>query len=284
MHTQRKTLSTVGAVSAAAALGLLTACGGDKTGAGDAPAEPSVPVTGTHWTVDDVTANGKKIDAPGTKAHVAFDKKGRATGNFGCNGFGGTASVKGDTITVGKIISTKMSCGEKIDNLEKTLNDALQGKLKAKVSGGKLTLTTAKGDAITLSSEQPAELTGTRWELTGLLNKDVVDSLPKSAAGQAHLIFGKDGTVRGNLGCNQLNAKAEILDNGKIKLGPAGLTRKMCPGDAMKAERELVKLFDSTVDYEILHDKLKLTAADGKGVNASAVQQGKPEQGADDGS
>ncbi|NBE53925.1 META domain-containing protein [Streptomyces boluensis] len=269
MHTQRKTLSTVGVVSAAAALGLLTACGADQSTAGDAPAEPRVPVTGTHWTVDSVTADGKKSDAPGTKAYVSFDEKGRASGNFGCNGFGGVASVKGDTITVDKIAKTEMSCGDKIDQLETTLTKALKGKLKAKVSGDKLTLTTADGDSVTLSSEPPAELTGTKWKLTDTVEKEVATTLPEKAK-DAHLIFDKDGTVHGNLGCNEVNATAKVTD-GKIELGVPRLTRKMCPGDVMKSESELVKLFDSKVTYEIEHRTLHITGTDGTGVNASAA-------------
>lgn len=269
MHTQRKNLSTLGVVSAAAALGLLTACGADKTTTGAAPAEPSVPVTGTHWTVNTVTADGKKLDAPGTTAHVSFDGKGRVAGNFGCNGFGGVASVQGDTITVDKVAKTEMSCGDRIDRLETTLAKALKGKLKAEVSGDKLTLTTADGDFVTLSSEPPAELTGTRWKLTDTIEKEVATTLPQEAK-DAHLIFGKDGKVHGNLGCNQVNATAEVTD-GKIKLGPPKLTRMMCPGDVMKSERALVKLFDSTVEYEIEHRTLHLTTADGTGLNATAA-------------
>ncbi|MFM9369123.1 META domain-containing protein [Streptomyces sp. Da 82-17] len=273
MHTQRKTLSTVGAVSAAAALGLLTACGADKSDAGSAPAEPSVPVTGTHWTVDSVTAGGKKTDAPGTKAHVSFDDKGRASGNFGCNGFGGVAKVKGDTITVDKIAKTEMSCGDQIDKLETTLTEALKGKLKATVKGDKLTLTTAKGDSITLTSEPPAELAGTKWLLTATVEKEVATSLPeaKGQAEKAHLVFDeKAGTVHGNLGCNQVNAKAKVTD-GKIELGSPRLTRKVCDGEVMKAEQNLAKLFGSTVTYEIEHRTLHLTGKDGLGLDAEAA-------------
>lgn len=269
MHKQRKNLSAVSVVSTAAALGLLTACGGaEKTGAGDAPAEPKVPVTGTHWTVDSVTLGGKKTDAPGTEAHVSFDSKGRASGNFGCNGFGGNVSIEGDTIKVDKVAKTEMSCGEKIDDLETALTNALQGKLKAKVSGDSLTLTTEKGDSITLSAEQPAELVGTRWELTDTVSKDVSTTLPKEAK-DPHLTFAKNGTVSGSLGCNDVNAKAKVTD-GKIELGTPRLTRKMCAPDVMKAEQQLVKLFDSTVNYKIEHRTLHLTGADGLGLNASA--------------
>ncbi|MGW0737255.1 META domain-containing protein [Streptomyces sp. NPDC002851] len=274
MHKQRKNLSAVSVVSTAAALGLLTACGGaEKTGAGagDDPAEPKVPVTGTHWTVDSVTLGGKKTEVPGTKAHVSFDSKGRASGNFGCNGFGGNVSIEGDTIKVDKVAKTEMSCGEKIDDLEAALTDALQGKLKAKVSGDSLTLTTEKGDSITLTAEKPAELVGTRWELTGTVRKDVATTLPKDAK-DAHLIFDKNGTVHGNLGCNEINAKAKVTD-GKIELGTPRLTRKMCSPDVMKSEQELVKLFDSTVDYEIEHRTLHITGKDGTGLNASAAEK-----------
>ncbi|MDG4860049.1 META domain-containing protein [Streptomyces sp. T-3] len=270
---------TLTAGVAALALGLLTACGTEKSGDGPgndggSSVAPKSPVTGVHWTVESYTVGGKKAEVPGTGAHVSIDEKGRASGNLGCNSFGGEATVKGDTLKVDKIAMTEMGCNEKITKLESAMMRAFSGELKAKVDGKQLTLTTAKGDSIDLAAEPPAELTGTKWTVTALVKDEVATSLAEGTK-PVHLTFGKDGTVRGNLGCNNVTTTAKIGKDGKITLGPAGTTRMMCAKGAMETERELLKLFDGTVTYELKHRSLTLTNADGVGVNANADQQKK---------
>ncbi|WP_327355036.1 META domain-containing protein [Streptomyces sp. NBC_01304] len=273
---------TLTAGVAALALGLLSACGTEKSGSGSgedggSAVAPKSPVTGVHWTVDSYTMGGKKTEVPGTGAHVSIDDKGRASGNLGCNSFGGQAVIKGDTVKVDKIAMTEMGCNEKITKLESALMRAFEGDLKAKVSGKdakQLTLTTAKGDSIDLSAEPPAELTGTKWTVNALLKGEVATSLAKGTK-PVHLTFGKDGTVSGNLGCNNVTTSAKIGKDGKITLGPAGTTRMMCAKGAMETERELLKLFDGTVTYELKHRSLTLTNADGVGLSANAGPQEK---------
>ncbi|MFI9580949.1 META domain-containing protein [Streptomyces sp. NPDC052236] len=276
----RKQLSIpMNAVTAVAAVLALAACG-SESGSGPAdsadgadgggPTPTALPLTGVHWSVDSLTVDGKKSAAP-AGAHVEITPKGRAEGNYGCNHFGADVTVKGDTITVGPGEMTEMGCEENIQSFENALRAAFFGKLKAKLSDGTLTLTTEKGDAIALTAERPAPLVGTEWSVTSLVSGETASSLPAGTENKAHLTFGKDGTVRGSLGCNTFTSTAKVSGS-KITFGSLATTRMLCPGPEMNLERELIKVLDDgTVTYELGHRGLTLTAANGKGIGATAT-------------
>lgn len=275
MYKQRVTQTRVTqTLTVLAAAGLLAACG-SESGSGDGGSDKAGPgkggsgkgasestLTGVRWNVESLTVDGKKRQAP-EGAYVKFGGKGGTGGNFGCNGYGAKASVKGDTIHFEPGPHTEMAC-DALD-FEKSLARAMDGKLKAQVDDERLTLTTADGDRIALSSEAGAPLKGTEWTVTSVGDGKTATSLPKALDDKVKLTFGKDGKVRGNLGCNRVTADATARD-GKITLGSPGATRRMCPGTVMETERALLKLFGGKVSYEVDHRTLTLKAEDGKTV------------------
>ncbi|WP_069886309.1 META domain-containing protein [Streptomyces luteocolor] len=279
MHTQRLTLTLTALASAGL---LLTACGtesgaGSEGGSGGRSVETELPLTGVRWNVDSLTVGGQKHDAP-EGAYLEIGKDGRAGGSYGCNRVGSDVSVQGNTLDFGKAQMTNMACtdGGRM-KFEENLTRALgKQKFTAKVDGDRLTLTTAKGDRVDFTS-QPAEpdapLTGTKWTVNGVGDGKAVATLPQKLSGTVHLTFGKDGKVRGNLGCNDVSAKAESKDR-RITFGAPATTRKMCPGDAMTTERKLLKLFGGTARYEVKQDALRLTAEDGTVILAKAEPKG----------
>ncbi|MFE7778264.1 META domain-containing protein [Streptomyces sp. NPDC057445] len=247
----------------------LTACGAES-GAGSAggSVRPELPVTGVHWSVDSVTVGGKKKAAP-EDAHVEIDSKGRAQGNYGCNHFGADVTVDGDTITVGRSEQTEMSCPDL--DFESAMSKVFSGKLKAELEGGNLTLTTADGDSIALTKESSAPLAGTEWTVTSLQDGETATSLPAGTGKKAHFVLGKDGSVRGNLGCNTFSATAKISESGStITFGRLATTRRICPEPQMTLERAVSKVLQGKATYELRHRGLTLTADDGKGLAATA--------------
>ncbi|MFF1381136.1 META domain-containing protein [Streptomyces sp. NPDC058308] len=283
MHTQRLTLTLTALASAGL---LLTACGtesgagseGGSGGGSGGSAENGPRVTGVRWHVESLTASGRKHTAP-EGAYLKIGKDGRADGSYGCNHVGSDVSVKGDTLEFGEPVMTKRACtDESRMDFEKQLVRALgEGEFTAKVDGDRMTLTTAEGDRVDFTS-QPAEpaapLTGTKWTVHDIGDgRAAAAPLPKALDGKVHLTFGADGKVRGNLGCNDVTARAEAAD-GWITFGAPATTRKMCPGDAMTTERKLLKLFDGKARYAISKDTLKLTAADSTVISARADRKG----------
>lgn len=251
----------------------LAACGtqsGNGSGAGDGSTSvrPDVPVTGVHWTVESVTVDGKKTAAP-AGAHVRIDPKGRTKGNFGCNHFNAMATVEGDTITLSDTGMTEIGCPEPLQGFEDALKSALTGKLKARLTDGELTLTTAGGDTIRLSEQPPAPLVGTKWTVNSLVSGQAATSLPAGTEGKASFVFGKDGSVRGNLGCNQFNAPV-TTDGSTMTFGRVTTTRKLCAGPQMELERALLATMTGKATYRIDHRTLTVTAPDKKGFAAGA--------------
>ena len=87
--------------------------------------------------------------------------------------------------------------------------------------------------AFTLSSCQaPAggPIEGTVWKLT-YMNGDIPEGVEVSA------VF-KDGKVTGKGVCNRYFADYEI-EGGKLKIGPAGATKMMCPEHATLEDQYL---------------------------------------------
>ncbi|MFE1545240.1 META domain-containing protein [Streptomyces microflavus] len=271
MHTQRMAVS----VSVLALL-TLAACGtesGSRSGSGDGSdtVQSDVPVTGVAWSVDSLTVDGKKTEAP-AGSRLEIDPKGRAKAGFGCNHISADARVEGDRITFGKPVSTQMACDETTEKAEKAALAAMDGEVTAKLSGEKLTLTTEGGDTIALSEEKPAGLVGTRWAVNTLLSGETATSVPADLPKERvpHLTFGEDGTVHGNSGCNSFHGKAAV-EGSTIDFGPPAGTRKMCPEAEIEVERAVLAALDGPATYTIKGSTLTVTSKDGKGIGATAA-------------
>ncbi|WP_046508199.1 META domain-containing protein [Streptomyces odonnellii] len=298
---QKQRITNVTAVTAFTTVALFTlaACGtesgsgsssdsgpgsGSSSGSGSGSVQTDVPLTGVHWSVDSLTVGGKKTAAP-AGASVEIDTKGRASARTGCNTIGADVTIDGDTITVGQKESTLIGCAEELQAFEKALSDAFSGTLKAQVKEKRLTLTTPEGDAIILTSEPAAPLAGTRWTVNALTQGAVASSLPPGTEGKAHFTFGKDGTVEGSFGCNTFRGTAKITGTGSgstaetITFGRLSSTRKLCPGPEMTLERQIQKVLEGEVTYELRHRALTVkkpdAPANGTGLAAVAAATGK---------
>jgi heat shock protein HslJ len=249
---------------------------GSGTGAGAGSGSSDVTdVTGVHWTIDDLTADGKKSAAP-AGAFLKIDKDGEVNGNYGCNSFGATAKVDGDAIDLGVARSTTMACAKDRMTFEGNLAKALDGgTLTAQVGGDadkRLTLTAKSGETIHLTEEKAAALYGTKWTITtvGAPGIDSVSPLPSGA--EAYLVLDrKKGTVSGKAGCNNVSAKATVSD-GAITFGSPATTRRMCDGSLMEVEKAVLKIFDGKTAYQIDHRSLSLTSANGTTLSATAAE------------
>ncbi|WP_105975225.1 META domain-containing protein [Streptomyces geranii] len=275
-------------------LPLAAACGSEKDGGGSqtiGTGAGTSDVTGVRWTVDDLTLDGKKSEAP-SSAWLKIDKNGKVSGNLGCNGFGAQATVDGTEVSFAQFLSTDMACGNDPMTFESNFSKALRdGTLTAKStetakSTQQLTLTTRAGATIHLTEEKAAPLYATKWTITtlgatsdssdtgdssgtGTDDSQAVSPLPSSA--DAYLVLDQEkGTVTGKAGCNNVSADATVSD-GTITFGSPSTTRRMCDASLMQAEKKLLGLFDGTATYKIDHRTLSLTSANGTTVSATAA-------------
>ncbi|GGT54534.1 META domain-containing protein [Streptomyces purpureus] len=270
------------ALAAVALLGLLTACG-TQTGSGSGTVTTPLPVTGTDWTVDSVTVDGRKTAAP-SGAHVEIaakgakdGTKGEAKGSSGCNQFRADVAIGGDSLTVTPGETTEIGCPEDLQAFEAALGKAFTGTLKAKLTDGKLTLTGKEGTTIALSArppQPPAPLEGTSWKVDSLTSGDTVSSVPAGTEGKAHFTLGTDGSIRGNLGCNSFTATTK-KDATTLTVGRLATTRMLCQGPRGELESAVGQVLQGKITYKVEGRTLTLTAANGKGLTATAAPAAK---------
>ncbi|MFE5548675.1 META domain-containing protein [Streptomyces sp. NPDC056534] len=278
---QTQTTRTLASAASAAALALfLAACGteggssGSGPGSGSDSLAPDLVVAGTHWTIGAVTVDGRRSAAP-DGARVDFGADGRARGNSGCNTFGATVAVKGDTLTVSPQEITEMGCPGDRQRFEADLVKAFTGPLKGRQKGEALTLTSPDGrNGLELAAEPDVPLRGTTWKIDGLVSGGTASSLAPGTGGKARLVIGADGRVSGNLGCNNFGATARVEGKKLMVEGPAATTRMMCTGTQMQLETQLYEILDGPLTYRLDHRTLTLTDARGEGLTATAAPAG----------
>lgn len=113
-----------------------------RTG-GDAAATPTIVGS---WLAEDIGGGGV-IDNVQSTLTVAAD--GTVSGNSGCNGFGGTATIEGDKVEFGPLAGTLMACAEAVMDQERKFYDALERTAAFGIDeNGKLVLSDAGGTAL----------------------------------------------------------------------------------------------------------------------------------------
>ncbi len=107
---------------------LAAACGGDDDDAGGTALE------GTEWTL----VSG--VEAPEDAVPTLTLADGSANGFGGCNTFGGSYELDGDSITIGPLASTMMACEEAKSAAEAAYLPALEAADAWAVENGELVL------------------------------------------------------------------------------------------------------------------------------------------------
>ena len=93
-------------------------------------------VKNTKWVLSEWPGQTLPI---GKEGSLSFDAENKITGKSFCNGFGGNAIIKGNTIKFEQIFGTMMFC-EEVGQAEKIYLDGLRAVTSFKVANGKLQL------------------------------------------------------------------------------------------------------------------------------------------------
>jgi len=107
----------------------------------------SASITGQWKLVSYGSAASQTPAAADVDTSIEF-LDGKLNGNVGCNGFGGDYEVKGDTLTLGPVMSTMMFCEGPIGDQEMGTLTVLKDSVKFVLDGDKLTITSADGNSV----------------------------------------------------------------------------------------------------------------------------------------
>jgi heat shock protein HslJ len=106
----------------------------------------------------------------------------------------------------------------------------------------------ALADAYALSRvTADTNVAGRFWRLVALRGSP----LPANKSGkEAHLLFGTDGRVSGNAGCNSLMGSYERSAGNRLRFGALATTEMFC-AEGMQTESEFLKVLSSTDNFSL---------------------------------
>ena len=105
--------------------------------------QSSVTLPGSAWEVTSFAGQTPLADHPIT---FEFDTEGNIAGDASCNRFGGTCAIKGNTIKVGPLRSTRRACEPEIMQQEQKFLALLAAATAWSIDGAVLVLIAPEGE------------------------------------------------------------------------------------------------------------------------------------------
>ena len=132
-----------------------------------------------------------------------------------------------------------------------------------RVGPGDLVMYDAEGQRMVVFERYEQTLAGTKWKVASYRTElgDVVTPLANTTL---TAVFGEDGQVTGNAGCNSYFS-SYTTDGSLISIGPVGSTRMYCemPEGVMEQEREYMGALGRAASYELPGAEMTLYGEDG---------------------
>ncbi|MBV9329898.1 MAG: META domain-containing protein [Chloroflexi bacterium] len=192
---------------------------------------------------------------------VTFRTDGRAVIQADCNTGSGGYTLDGQSLTFQPIAMSLVACPPGSQDTV-FLRDLSQVATYV-FDGDKLVLNLRldTGNMI-FSPLPPPTLTGVTWRVTGVNNgRGGVVSVVSGT--QLTAIFGDDGRVNGDTGCNMFSGPYTIAGS-SIAVGPLISTRRACLSeDANAQEQQFLTALAASSTYELMGARLTLRDADG---------------------
>ncbi len=112
-------------------------------------------VSGVDWELMELDGKTASTGAGGRRATLRFDVDTARVGGFsGCNRFGGTYTINGDSLRFGPLATTRMACAAGMD-LESQLSAALGATRRYELSSTQLKLFGPSGPVARFSRQIP---------------------------------------------------------------------------------------------------------------------------------
>lgn len=233
-----------------------------------AAAQDDTPLQGTRWQLIHI----RELDALSpileTQITLLFDDEGRAGGSAGCNSYGSTYTVDGDSIRFADAFSTMMACQQSIMDLESRYLAALSAATSYTLTDGQLRITF--GEEQELVFEPLASITDGEWQLISY--GDPQDLTPVIDGSTVTLLLNKEeGQVGGSTGCNRYGG-GYTLEGQTLTFSAMFMTEMACvDSDIMTQERAFLDALAAVTRYEIVDGQLILYYGEGQQLVFEAV-------------
>ncbi len=246
-------------------LALVAACSSPVPAA---PGASAPLLDGTSWTVTAINGTATIADHRPT---IAFDGD-RASGLASCNQFNAGFSQSGSTVKLTPGALTAMACSpEAVMTQEQAFTAALAAVAIVRSAGAGAELLDAAGKVVLALQPAPAEtpkpLTGTTWQLSGILAEAAIAS---PVAGSTVTLQITGDQLSGKA-CNTFRGKVTV-DGTSFRAGPLMSTKMACANpDEGAQETAVLGALEAATSYAIAGSTLTLKADNGTGLEFRAA-------------
>jgi len=225
------------------AIGLVAACGADRTDVGTA-----APLEGTPWELDTSTVAVPGID----QAQPTVDLvDGVASGFAGCNTYRGPYFLSGsNNLRFGEFATTLMACQPAGTAIEAAYLNRLRKVAHYELTRSGLDLQDAGGARLLAFVKANTSLAG-EWTITGVLlaSKTAFSSVSEPPP-KAN--FKADGTMSADTGCNTATGPWSQGSGDAVKIGPLAITLRACADpNVATQEAAIVDALNTTTTAEV---------------------------------
>ena len=249
-------------IGAALLVVLVSACGDDDDDQAAPASLPPTDLAGTKWVLSSYVADDEDVDAAAVAALDFGADRSTLSGTTGCNGFGGTYSQDGSTLSIELGPMTLVACTDDATTAqERAIVDGLP-RVASFTASGQLALLDDNGVAVLIYDPNTAGLEGTSWTATGVNNgTGGVQSTALTSTISA--AFAAGGALSGFAGCNQYNATYATSGADGLTITNVATTRMACDEEAMTLESQYTAALAKVATYSL--SGLTLTLRDAEG-------------------
>ena len=107
-------------------------------------------LTGTEWRLVSLGPAGSENEVvPGTTVTLSFGEDGRASGSTGCNSYSGTYEVRGDSLSFGRLVSTRRAClDQNANQQEQRFLSLLESANRFRLASDRLTILSERARSV----------------------------------------------------------------------------------------------------------------------------------------
>jgi heat shock protein HslJ len=192
---------------------------------------------------------------------ITFGEDGKVSGNAGCNHFSGSYQTDNEHLVIGPLATTRKLCNnpEGVMQTEQAFLDNLGQADAFSVMGRTLTIYDKDGvKRLVFTFAENRSITSIPWRLQSFNNGKGGMSTTVSTS-NIYAIFGEDGRVTGNAGCNTFSGNYQI-DDDRIRIDQIMATELYCAdsGDIMETENAFFMNLSQAATFNIINDTLTL--------------------------
>jgi len=215
------------------------------------------------WTLVSGTSAGQAIPLVAGRSITLVIDGGSASGRA-CNQYSGTVTLTGTRIRFSAMAMTEMACEEPMMTAESAYQAALAAVDTATRSGDALTLSGSDAE-LRFRLEPPvanADLVGTTWTLTTLLDGQVASS---AVGSPATLLLAADGSMTGSTGCRPFAARY-TLSGSTVTVSGFSANTYACTVLTAPQDQRVAAVLSGQFTFRISGTGLTLSAPDGSGL------------------